>query len=127
MARTRGKVKTSRKKAKKLEMTQRFLYYDLNPGSSPDSVYLDLAAGLSALNRRLYRQGRNYHVANVSIIDSSGNLNSASFCTLPQTWTTHKGWNLMFDAWKDQRARTLENSPNYVTGRWSDFKVWMSE
>jgi hypothetical protein len=130
MARTRGKRKQTRKaKAKKLEMTQRYLYYefDVTSGTSADSFRVDLSAGLSALNRRLYRQGRNYHVANVSVIDSSGGLNSASFCTLPQTWTTHKAWKLMFDAWMDQRSRTLENAPSYVTGRWSDFKVWMDQ
>ena len=33
----------------------------------------------------------------------------------------------MFDAWKDQRARALENSPSDVTGRWADFKVYYSQ
>jgi hypothetical protein len=32
----------------------------------------------------------------------------------------------MFDAWKDQRSRALENAPSSVTGRWADFKVYMS-
>ena len=129
MARRRGgKVKA--KRMKKSEPVQRYLYYNLpvgNAGASGNSFYLDLAAGVSALNRRLYRQGRTYHVANASVVDTSGKLTSARFCTLPDLWTTHKGWSLMFNAWKDQRARTLENSPSYVTGRWADFKVWMSE
>lgn len=124
MARRRGR----KSKAKKLEMTQRYLYYELDVSSDgAESHYIDLAAGLSALNRRLYRQGRQYHVANVSVVDTSGKLDSVRFATLPQVWTTNKAWQLMFDAWKDQRARTLENSPSYVTGRWADFKVWMSE
>jgi hypothetical protein len=33
----------------------------------------------------------------------------------------------MFDAWKDQRSRALENAPSSVTGRWADFKVYMSQ
>jgi hypothetical protein len=33
----------------------------------------------------------------------------------------------MFDAWKDQRSRALENAPSNVTGRWADFKVYMSQ
>lgn len=125
MARTRGKSKKSKNGH---ELTQRFLYYELDiEASGSNSHYLDLAAGMSALNRRLYRQGRQYHVANVSVVDTSGKLTSCRFATLPQVWTTNKAWKLMFDAWKDQRARALENSPTNVSGRWADFKVWMSE
>jgi len=125
MARRRGK-KTSSKKA--LELTQRFLYYELTNSNSTgalDSHYIDLAAGLSAINRRLYRQGRQYHIANITVIDTSGN-SKVRFATLPQVWTTSKAHKLMFDAWKDQRARALENAPSNVTGRWADFKVFMS-
>tara|TARA_B100001142_G_C14315795_1_gene648428 strand:- start:1169 stop:2155 length:987 start_codon:yes stop_codon:yes gene_type:complete len=127
MARRRGNKKD-------LQMTQRFLYYNLtNTASSAsasgryeDSHYIDLAAGLSAINRRLYRQGRQYHIANISLIDTQGDT-KVRFCTLPQVWTTSKAHKLMFDAWKDQRARALENSPSNVTGRWADFKTYMSQ
>jgi len=124
MARRRGS-KTSSKKG--LELTQRYLYYELTNGSTvgKDSHYIDLAAGLSALNRRLYRQGRQYHIANITVIDTSGD-SKVRFATLPQVWTTSKAHKLMFDAWKDQRARALENSPSNVSGRWADFKVYMS-
>jgi hypothetical protein len=126
MARRRGSKTSSRKG---LELTQRYLYYELTNGttgaSSRDSHYIDLAAGLSALNRRLYRQGRQYHIANITVIDTSGD-SKVRFATLPQVWTTSKAHKLMFDAWKDQRARALENAPSNVTGRWADFKVYMS-
>ena len=128
MARRRGTKKD-------LQMTQRFLYYNLkNTATSPgqqsgryeDSHYIDIAAGLSAINRRLYRQGRQYHIANISLIDTQGDT-KVRFCTLPQVWTTSKAHKLVFDAWKDQRARALENAPSDVTGRWADFKVYMSQ
>lgn len=129
MAARRGKKSGK----KNLELTQRFLYYNLtNTGSSDpparvlDSHYIDLAAGLSAVNRRLYRQGRQYHIANITVIDTSGD-SKVRFATLPQVWTTSKAHKLMFDAWKDQRARALENAPSNVTGRWADFKVYMSQ
>lgn len=129
MARRRGKSKTK----KDLQMTQRFLYYNLTNtataatgGRYQDSHYIDLAAGLSAINRRLYRQGRQYHIANISLIDTQGDT-KVRFCTLPQTWTTSKAHKLVFDAWKDQRARALENAPSNVTGRWADFKTYMSQ
>ena len=128
MARRRGNKKD-------LQMTQRFLYYNLKnaatvadseTGRYLDSHYIDLAAGLSAINRRLYRQGRQYHIANISLIDTQGDT-KVRFCTLPQVWTTSKAHKLMFDAWKDQRARALENAPSDVTGRWADFKTYMSQ
>ena len=130
MAKRRGKKSGK----KKLELTQRYLYYNLeNQATSPgnvtgryeDSSYIDLAAGLSAMNRRLYRQGRQYHIANITVVDTSGD-SKVRFATLPQVWTTNKAHQLMFDAWKDQRARALENAPSNVTGRWADFKVYMS-
>ena len=118
---------------KDLQMTQRFMYYNLtNSATNPtsgrylDSHYIDLAAGLSAINRRLYRQGRQYHIANISLIDTQGDT-KVRFCTLPQVWTTSKAHKLVFDAWKDQRARALENAPSNITGRWADFKVYFSQ
>ena len=129
MAQRRGKKGGK----KNLELTQRYLYYNLtNSDTDPtggryeDSHYIDLAAGLSAINRRLYRQGRQYHIANITVIDTSGG-SKVRFATLPQVWTTSKAHSLMFDAWKDQRARALENAPSNVTGRWADFKVYMSQ
>ncbi|AXH78670.1 MAG: hypothetical protein [Circular genetic element sp.] len=131
MARSSGRKQSGKKG---LELTQRFMYYNLSntatsPGTSSgrydDSHYIDLAAGLSAMNRRLYRQGRQYHIANITVVDTSGD-SKVRFATLPQVWTTNKAHKLMFDAWKDQRSRALENAPSNVTGRWADFKVYMS-
>lgn len=117
MAKRRG----SKKKAKRLPVN-RFLYYqfDLNPGAKK---HLDLAAGISAMNGRLYRQGRMYHVANVTMHNADGKVKSLKISTLPDTYTTQAAWHAMFDAWKDQRSRVLENSIGDITGKWSDFKV----
>jgi hypothetical protein len=130
MARSSGRKKSSKKGH---ELTQRFLYFNLrNTATSPtvgrflDSHVIDLGLAMSTINRRLYRQGRLYHVANAQIIDTQGDT-KIRLATLPQVWTTTKAWTNMYNAWKDQRARTLENSPSNVTGKWADFKVWMSQ
>jgi len=121
MARKRGK-KVKAKKMKKIEPVQRFLYYQfaLDPASKK---YIDLAAGISAMNGRLMRQGRMYHVANVTMHNADGKIKSCKISTLPDTYTTRAAWHAMFDAWKDQRARVLENSITDISGKWSDFKV----
>lgn len=120
MAKRRGK----KKKAQRLPV-QRFLYYQLELGEN--KVYLDLAAAISAINGRLYRQGRMYHVANVTMHNTDGNVKSLKLSTLPDTYSIRAGWHAMFDAWKDQRSRVLENSVGEITGKWADFKVLMNK
>ena len=119
MARKSGKKKASR------YPVHRYLYYQfaLSPGTPK---YIDLAAGISALNGRLYRQGRMYHVANVTMHNADGGVKSLQISTLPDTWNLKSAWHIMFDAWKDQRARVLENSATDIAGKWADFKVLMT-
>jgi hypothetical protein len=112
--------KSGKKKAKRLPVN-RFLYFSFKIGDS--KKYIDLAAAISAMNGRLYRQGRMYHVANVTMHNTDGKIKSCKLSTLPDTYTTQAAWHAMFDAWKDQRARVLENSIGDITGKWSDFKV----
>jgi hypothetical protein len=121
MARKRGR----KAKAQRLPV-QRFLYYQflLDP-TKPK--FLDLACALSAINGRLYRQGRMYHVANVTMHNTDGKITSLKLSTIPDTYTAKAGWHAMFDAWKDQRARVLENSVGPITGKWADFKVLMND
>lgn len=115
-----AKRRVSKKKAKRLPVN-RFLYYSFKVGDS--KKYIDLAAAISAMNGRLYRQGRMYHVANVTMHNTNGGVSSVKLSTLPDTYTTQAAWHAMFDAWKDQRSRVLDNSIGDITGKWSDFKV----
>jgi len=109
--------------------TQRFLYFDLeHTGSTEDFHYIDIAACLSAMNRRLYRQGRMYHVANASVHDSEADC-EARFTTIPNVWTTHRAWNLCYDAWRSQIEEALDEMADEAPdpeGKWADFKVFMS-
>lgn len=120
MARKRGKLK--------MMNTHRYLYYNLNhSGTDEDAHYIDLARDLSAMNRRLYRQGRNYSISNISVHDSQGDAR-VLVSTAPNTWATHAAWELAFDGWKRQRAQLLsESGSNMKTPRWSDFKVYLNK
>lgn len=121
MARKPTKISKTR------QQTHRFLYYDLshNGNGSEDFHYIDLGRDLSMMNRRLYRQGMCYHVANITVHDSQGDVN-IKFGTAPNTWPTYKAWKLIFDAWKMQRAKALEGT-NLSTPKWSDFKVYLNK
>lgn len=127
-------ARKKRRKASKMDpFVQRFLYFDLahthsGSGANEDFHYIDLAACMSAINRRLYRQGRLYHVANISVHDSQGDA-EVRFATAPNNWTTQKAWETCFQAWKDQRKHALQEMPEgspQVTGKWSDFKVYLN-
>lgn len=112
-------------KPKKMN-THRFLYYNIaHSGNGEDASYIDLARDLSAVNRRLYRQGMNYSISNISVHDSQGDAR-VLVSTAPNTWATHEAWTMAFEGWKRQRAQTLQDMPGASTPRWSDFKVYLN-
>lgn len=107
--------------------THRFLLFNMtHTGTGEDFHYVDIAQEVSKINRRLYRQGRMYHIANVSVHDSDGDA-FVRIGTLPNTWMTRTAWNKGFNAWRKQRSLALGDIDGKVTGRWSDFKVWFND
>jgi len=109
-----------------MELTHRFLRLNLtHTGTNEDFHYVDIAQQLSLINRRLYRQGMTYHVANVAVHDSQGDA-YVKFCTIPNTWTSKAAWKQGFKLWKKQRAMAQSGGAN-VSGKWSDFKVYMND
>ena len=120
-------AKKPTKISKTRQQTHRFLYYDLSHtgNDQEDFHYIDLARDMSLMNRRLYRQGMCYHVANITVHDSQGDV-SIKFGTAPNTWATYRAWKLVFDAWKAQRAEVLEDT-GMSAPKWSDFKVYLNK
>lgn len=109
-----------------MELTHRFLRLNLtHTGDGEDFHYVDLAQQMSMINRRLYRQGMQYHIANIAVHDSQGDA-YVKFCTLPNVWTTKAAWKKGFALWKKQRAMAQSGGTN-VSGKWSDFKVYLSD
>ena len=121
-------------KKKMQEQAVRYLRYDLVNSTTPGvetSHYIDLARDLSAINRRLYRQGRSYHVKRVSIVSSNtiagpGNAGRVTFSTIPTSWTAANAWKRGFEAWRKMQKKALEASGLKITPTWNDFKVYLS-
>lgn len=106
----------------------RYLRYELTNSGTPDtetSHYIDLARDLSAVNRRLYRQGRDYHVKKITIVSSNTpNLgNRVSVSTAPDSWPARMGWKRGFNAWNTMNKKALAEVSNDIRGTWSDYKV----
>ena len=134
----------SRKTNKKKQIVPavRHLRYDVtNSGTigTETSHYIDLAKDLSAINRRLYRQGRSYHVRKVTVVsrdtlagfttDPPGKSNAGriSLSTAPQSWTTHGAWKRGFKTFNLMNKEATHNLSNNIEGKWADFKVYLSQ
>ena len=130
-------TKRSRSKAKKMIPAVRYLRYELTNSGTPGtetSHYLDISRDLSAINRRLMRQGRDYHIKRVTVISSNTNQNQGadpnaatnagrvSFSTLPNSWMVRSAWKRGFETWNKMNATALENGPT-VKPTWHDYKI----
>lgn len=121
-------------KSKKQEQAVRYLRYDLVNSATPNvetSHYIDLARDLSAINRRLYRQGRSYHVKRISVVSrntipSPGqNAGRVTFSVVPTSWTAANAWKRAFEAYKAMQKNAMANMSN-IAPKYNDFKVYLS-
>lgn len=88
---------------------------------APDN-YVDIAQCLSIVNRRMYRQGMNYAVGSIEFYSVQGGRVEVDI--VPRTWVADNATTKAFEAWKDQRAEVLKESPS-LKAKWSDFKIFL--
>ncbi len=119
--------------AKKKSMTPavRYLRYELTNSAeagTETSHFIDLAKDLSAVNRRLYRQGRKYHVKRITIVSSNtpNADNRVSFSVAGDAWVTNRAWRRGFDVWNKMNKRAMENAGSDFKPTWHDYKVYLS-
>ncbi len=79
--------------------------------------YVDVAALLSQVNHRLYRQGRMYMVR--VGFHKPGVTVGATVSALPNTWMTRKAWV----AGRKAYLKAMRDSGVKKSGRWNDFRV----
>lgn len=136
-AKQRSRLKKSTSSKKKLEPAVRYLRYELTnsaTGGTETSHYIDLARDLSRVNRRLYRQGRDYHVKRISIVSSNTiaqgqpaqNAGRVTFGTVPDGWVARQAWKRGFKTWNTMNDKATMAIGNSVKGTWLDFKVHLS-
>jgi len=98
----------------------------------PDGVsYIDIAEGLSQVNRRAYRQGMEYAVGKVTF-GFQGNpvqiLNVQLFCqTAGNTWSVHNAWKKAYSVWIKQQRRARRLVGQSAKPTWEDFKVYLDD
>ena len=94
------------------------------------NCYIDIAKGLSEVNRKLYRQGMCYYVhsqklMNVNAASADPSSGSLEVNVLPNSWLISNSWVKAFSAWTQMRKQVLEDNPS-IKARWSDFKVFFN-
>lgn len=92
------------------------------------SAFIDLARDLSRVNRRLYRQGRDYHVKRITVVssDTPNGGNRISFSTCHDTWVSRNAWKRGFETYKLMQKEATKQISGDVKGTWDDFKVYLS-
>ena len=84
--------------------------------SQEDSHYIDLAKDLSAINRRLYRQGKVYRIAGITVHSTSDAF--VKVCAAPDSWVVRNAWKRGYKRWK-----AMNKLAERTLGRYHDFKV----
>lgn len=118
--------------ASKLIPATRYLRYHLTNSGTPDtetSHFIDLARDLSRVNRRLYRQGRDYHVKKITVVSSNTPNNASRFSvsTIMDGWVSRNAWKRGFQTWQNMEKEATKQISGNVGGTWADFKVYMSQ
>jgi len=106
---------------KKMQPAEITLGFNLAAATASSPMYIDLAQCLSAVNRRLYHQGKCYYISRVTYINSGGG--TLGLATLPDNWITanaHVKAKALFD---QMNKNVLQDNPS-IRGKWADFKVF---
>ena len=116
------------KKYKIGERTERYLQFSLSHnGNSTDSHFIDLAAALSAVNKRFYRQGLYYYIKSISVVETTGET-KVQFGTAPDTWHISQAWRLGKKNWDKMNALAAGGTTglDQLTGSYHDFKIYLN-
>jgi hypothetical protein len=105
----------------KLEPTELNLKF-FTPGTSSGTWYIDIARALSAVNRRFYRQGYQYAVADIQFLSTS--TGTVQLGRLPTTWTVSNAWMKVMSSWDRQQKEALADaSGQSAKAKYRDFKI----
>lgn len=97
-------------------------------GADETSHYIDIAKELSKVNRRLYRQGMVYRIANISITSRNTVDGLVTFSTAPDTWVTRNAWQRGFQMWNEMNNKVLDMpGASNRKSQWHDYKVHLTD
>ena len=124
MKKTKGK--------RKYQWMQTRLNYQLASSASgsphADSHYIDVARGLSLLNRKLVRQGQLFRIKGMSVYQAGDTDNRRIMVsTVPTNWVARNSWVKGKALWDKMNAMAAEDlSGPFMYPKYHDFKVYLN-
>ena len=91
--------------------------------SGTGTNYIDLAAALSAVNRKQFRQGLYYYVNKIELYDQATTY--VDIHTIPDTWVTRAAHRRAKGIFDEMNEYAVRNSGNLYP-KYHDFKVFMN-
>jgi hypothetical protein len=88
--------------------------------------YLDLSQIASIVNRRFYRQGLNWAVAGIKVLNQVGFIGSITVAKLPNTWVMANAWEKGMRAWLKLSREAFQEAQS-TPGRFLDFKIYADD
>lgn len=111
------------RKTKSLTKAQRSINVEVPAGES----YIDLAQCLSAVNRKLFKQGMCYGVESIEFFlppTTAVDLVRLTAATAGDTWSVHNAHVKGHALWNEMNELVLEDNPS-VQQTWADYKVFL--
>ncbi len=107
----------------KIQPAPKKVYFSLP--ATKNTGYIDLSLAASVMNRRFYRQGINWAVANCKLMSLDTDAQSVYVSTLQDSWMVSNAWTKSFKAWqKMQYEFGLDEQPS-IKPKFNDFKIFM--
>lgn len=93
--------------------------------NSQDSVYIDTAQCLSAINRKLIRQGQVFKIKNGKFFahDAVANAMSVGVTALPRTWMMYNSYRKARGLWNQMNLDSISALGSGNLSKYYDFKV----
>jgi len=116
----------SMKKMKKVQPAVTRLWFHINSNNSTN--YVDISLAASAANRRFYRQGTNWAVANMELhtFASATDAPTGSFTIskIPDTWVAHNAHTKAKALWMKSQNQVLDEMPS-IKAKYRDYKIYL--
>lgn len=117
-----GGIMARRKHNRSTETAELDLWFQLPAEVGITTTYVDIAQCLSLINRKMYRQGMQYAVADVELITAGGA--QCAIARLPHTYTMANAWEKAFRLWQQSQDQVLDLEPS-IQSKYSDFKLFL--
>lgn len=123
--------KRNKRRKGMMEPSVTVLTYEMPTSQVGVTRYIDLFSDLSAINRKLHRQGQLLFVQGITVTDdvAIADPNQALDVLIRvagNTWSTHNAWTKGKALWDEMNQEVLEDNPS-VQGKWADYKVRLDE